>query len=71
MAGEPGGEVQIAAGGVQAQDGVVVEGVHLVVARPRAGHAHGLERGHPFGQRRPDEGVERVVGDLQDRKSVV
>jgi hypothetical protein len=67
MPGETGGEVQVAARRMQAQDGVLVERVHLVVAGPGAALPERLEGGHAPGQRRPDDLLEGLVLDLQGR----
>ena len=49
------------------EDRVVIERVHLVVAGPGPFHPDRFESRHPGGKRRPDEGVEGGVFDLERR----
>ena len=68
VAREAVGKHQVVAGRVHADQGVVVEGVHLVVARPGALQTQGLKRRNACGQRGPDMVVKGFVGGLQRRK---
>ena len=60
VAGEAGGDNQIGEFRMKANDGVMVEQAHVVVAGPGAGHAQLLERRNAMGELRPDVFLEQV-----------
>src|SRR5690625_91679 len=65
MAAKTIGKITIFKAWVTTQNDIVINGVHVIMARPTMHQAQGLELGHPMSQNGPEHFFEKLVLDVE------